>query len=92
MTAKNPDYLFWAAQAGIVRNVRRYVRSGGDVDAKDPWGNTALHIAALNGKPEVVRELRAAGADVEARDATGATAAEIAEAQGRDAVIEVLTA
>jgi ankyrin repeat protein len=92
MTGFDPDYLFWAAQAGIVKNVKRYVNSGADVDVTDQWGNTALHIAALHGKPEVASLLCAAGADRDAKDARGATPTEVAQAQGRVDVVGVLTA
>lgn len=90
MGKSNPGTLFWAAQAGIVSQVKRYIRTGGDVDAKDRWGSTALHIAALNGRPEIVRLLREAGADIEAPNASGRSALQVAQDQGRVDVVSVL--
>lgn len=90
MDSPNPETLFWAAQAGIRRQVKRYIRAGGDVDVRDRWGSTALHIAALNGRPEIVRLLREAGADVELPNAAGRTALDVARDQGRLDVVAAL--
>lgn len=44
-----------------------------DLQLKDPDGNTALHIAVLEGEFEYVNCLIQAGADTQAQDATGRT-------------------
>jgi len=89
---EDPSYLFWNARAGFSRNVRRYLRKGGDPDAVDPGGYTALHIAALNGHADVAAELLTARADVEMRDAFGRTALECARKQGRTEVVDLIEA
>lgn len=84
------SYLFWNSRAGYSLNVRRYLRHGGDPDAVDPGGYTALHIATLGGHADVVRELLAGGADTTAKDPRGQTARDIAVAQQRTDVVDLL--
>ena len=42
--------------------------NGAKVDAQDSWGQTPLHMAAENGKPDICRVLIDYGADVNAQD------------------------
>lgn len=44
-----------------------------DLNAKDEQGRTPIHLAALNGKPEVVLALASAGAEADALDGMGLT-------------------
>jgi ankyrin repeat protein len=60
--------------------VKLLLEAGANPDAKSPKGDTALHIAAHDGKLEPLRELVAGGADVTARNAAGQTALELVEA------------
>jgi ankyrin repeat protein len=53
--------------------VARLVRTGADIDLQDNNGSTALHFAAQEQRPEVVKLLLDAGADIEKRDKHGAT-------------------
>lgn len=92
MATLDDSYLFWNSRAGYSRNVRRYLRNGGDPNPVDPGGYTALHIATLGGHADVVRELLAAGADVTALDPRRQTALDIALAQDREDVAELLEA
>ena len=46
---------------------------GSDINAMNPAGETALHIASAQGYDTVVRVLVASGADVNARTARGLT-------------------
>lgn len=92
MATLDDSYLFWNSRAGYSRNVRRYLRNGGDPNPVDPGGYTALHIATLGGHADVVRELLAAGADVTALDPRRQTALDIAVAQQREDVVELLEA
>jgi hypothetical protein len=60
--------------------VKLLLESGANPNAKNRKGDTALHIAAHDGRLEVLRELVAGGADVAARNAAGQTALELVEA------------
>lgn len=92
MATLEPSYLFWNARAGYYLNVRRYLKKGGDPDAVDPGGYTALHIATLGGHVKVVRELLIGGADLTPTDPRGQTALDIATNQQREDIVELLTA
>ena len=59
--------------------VRLLLEAGANPNAVNPKGDTALHIAAHDGKLEPLRELVAGGADVNARNAAGQTALELVE-------------
>ncbi len=59
--------------------VKVLLEAGADPNAVNPQGDTALHIAAHDGRLEVLRELVAGGADVSARNAAGQTALELVE-------------
>jgi ankyrin repeat protein len=73
-----------------VRAVRKKVKAGADVNAKDAWGYTLLHKAARQGKEKVVRELVRLGADVNARDEFTYTALHRAAEYGRVEVVREL--
>jgi ankyrin repeat protein len=59
--------------------VRVLLEAGANPNAVNPRGDTALHIAAHDGRLEPLRELVAGGADVNARNAAGQTALELVE-------------
>jgi hypothetical protein len=56
--------LLRAAKEGQLHRVRRLLDSGANVDATTDLAETALHLAAKEGKREVVEALILAGADV----------------------------
>jgi ankyrin repeat protein len=60
--------------------VKLLLEAGANPNAASPKGDTALHIAAHDGKLEPLRELVAGGADVNARNAAGKTALQVVEA------------
>jgi ankyrin repeat protein len=59
--------------------VKLLLEAGADPNAVNPRGDTALHIAAHDGRLDVLRELVAGGADVTARNKAGQTALELVE-------------
>ncbi|HKE21077.1 MAG TPA: ankyrin repeat domain-containing protein [Bryobacteraceae bacterium] len=67
------DRFYDVIRAGDTAGMRELLRSGADVDGKDPRGATPLFYAASVGTPEAMRILIAAGADVNARTTFGAT-------------------
>jgi ankyrin repeat protein len=67
-----------AAMAGDMGAVGAYLRNGGDVNAKDYRGLTALICAALKCQTAVAKLLVDSGADLETRDNNGKTALALA--------------
>jgi ankyrin repeat protein len=65
---KMTDDLFEAAEQGRVEDVRRLLRDGVHVDARDQWRRTPLMLAAAARHLPVVRTLLAHGAHPNARD------------------------
>lgn len=63
--------LHWAAQHGHVEVVRTLIDNGADVNAKDVFGRTPLHLAVSH--PNVIALLLDAGASVDARDSLSNT-------------------
>jgi hypothetical protein len=59
--------------------VRVLLEAGADPDALNPKGDSALHIAAHDGRLGAIRELVSAGASVDLRNADGLTALELVE-------------
>jgi uncharacterized protein len=53
-----------AIKHGDVEAVRKFIRSGVNVDARDRYGQTALMLAAHQGHREIVEILIASGADL----------------------------
>ena len=80
-----------AAKRGDVESVRAELRSGGDVNAAEGDGFTALHWAAKRGDAELARVLLSAGADFRATTRLGAhQPLHVAAASGEAAVAEAL--
>ena len=61
---------------------------GAEIEAKDNYSSTALHLAATGGHAEVVKLLLDRGAAIEAKDRDGRTALSMA---GRAEVVELLS-
>lgn len=63
-----------------------------DIDAKDEYGRTPLHNAAIQGRKDLAEELIAQGADIKSRDNGGYTPLHGAAGFGQKDVAEVLIA
>jgi ankyrin repeat protein len=65
-----------------------------DINTRDKWGRTALHLAATVGDPGVIRLLLAKGADIEAEfaveDRGSLTSLQLATASGNHLAMDVL--
>jgi len=73
-TACDEDVLLGALE--------RLLGEGVALDAQDPRGLTALHLAALHGLPRIVQRLMREGAAREARDSLGRTPHDLAVLRG----------
>src|SRR5262245_58826924 len=62
------EALFAAARKGDVAAVRERLAAGADVNAKTPYGASALSFASEKGHLDVVRELLKANADPNVKD------------------------
>ena len=60
--------LYDAAKSGDIVKARQLLQQGADVNAKDQFLRTPLHVAASEGNAEVAKLLIEKGADVNARD------------------------
>jgi uncharacterized protein len=82
--------LFLAARDGDLVKINELLDAGVDPNAllRDEW--TALMIAALNDRPQVVASLLRRGAYPDAQNATGWTALMIAERKGHREVARLL--
>ncbi|MBC6412390.1 MAG: ankyrin repeat domain-containing protein, partial [Hyphomonadaceae bacterium] len=61
----NSSVFFATATAA---DVRRCLAAGAEVNARDTFGQTPLHLAAKKGNAETVTALVKAGADIEVRE------------------------
>ncbi len=60
-----------------------YIYTGADVNYTDLWSSSALHVAAMHGRPDAVQLICAAGADIDAMDWGGRTPLHLAAEYGR---------
>ena len=71
-TSKAPDIsIYEAVRDGKIKDVKKYLAAGGNVNAKNNLGDSPLHTAANYGHTEIANLLIAAGADVNAKDDLG---------------------
>jgi len=87
----------FAAGGGDIEIVKEFLAADADVNAKNKYGETALHYAARRGHKEIAELLIAKGADVNthslsARRAYEETALHFAAVQGHKEIAELLIA
>jgi len=80
-----------AAKKGDLKGIQSCLDVGWDVNAKDQYGQTALHKAAYNGKVDVIAALIKAGADVNAKSNDDDTALHLAAQKGKVDAIAALS-
>ncbi len=85
--------LFDAINRNDVAQVNELIAQGVDVNAKNKWGDSALHIASWKGDLTMFRILKDAGADINACDDVGKrTALHIASIHNQLAIVKELVA
>ena len=62
------EELLAASRAGDLAGVKTAIEHGAALEAKTPYGQTALYVSAMNGHEEVVRYLLDKGANTNIRD------------------------
>jgi len=72
-----------AAANKTVASLKLLAKSGVNLNAANPRGETALHLAARQGSNAIVRALVELGADLNAADRSGKTALDLAMQPGR---------
>jgi ankyrin repeat protein len=72
--------------------IQGLLAAGADVMARNEYGYTPLHYAALYGTPAIIQALLAAGADVMARNELGWTPLHRAAVSGTPASVQALLA
>ncbi|KAL0046978.1 hypothetical protein WJX82_003474 [Trebouxia sp. C0006] len=66
--------MWYAVDGGGRALIEVMLSHGLDINAKSPWGNTCLHVAACLGSDDVVHTLLENGADPNIGDDNGCTA------------------
>ena len=85
--------LLQATEAGDIVQMEALLAKGAEVNARNAYGWTPLHIAAAGGDPTVVALLLKHGANVHAQSHIGSTPLDNATTRGgRQAVIDLLLA
>jgi ankyrin repeat protein len=85
--------LLQATEAGDIAQMAALLTRGAEVNARNAYGWTPLHIAAVGGDPAVVALLLRHGADVHAQSHIGTTPLDSALTRGgRKAVMDLLLA
>jgi len=76
---------------GDMSRIRQFLEQEPDVNAKDEFGYTALHLAADRGNINVVELLLKHGADPTIKDGDGLSAAEIAQVAGHAEITKLVS-
>lgn len=90
LNVKKPSFrlsLVEAVKENHIITVKALLAAGADVNARDEFGETLLHVAAVRGYEEMSSMLIAEGARVDARDERGLTPMHAAAWGGHKAVL-----
>jgi len=90
VVARAQGTLIDAVRARDLATVQKLIAARADLNAAQPDGTTALHLAAHQDAVDVVQALIRAGANVKAANRYGATPLWLASINGSAAVIELL--
>mmetsp|Transcript_50195 Transcript_50195/g.94019 ORF Transcript_50195/g.94019 Transcript_50195/m.94019 type:complete len:725 (-) Transcript_50195:36-2210(-) len=82
--------LLAAARQGNTGGVQDALNAGANLLAKDRWGLTALHSAAIYGSPESISVLLEHRANIDELNMRGQSALHLAAAEGKDDAIVTL--
>ncbi len=69
--------IFTAVVSNDLRSVNQYIEAGKDLNVRDNYGSTPLHVACFLGRVEAASMLLAADASRDARNNDGLTAAQL---------------
>lgn len=84
------EHLLLAAENGSGEQAKTLPAKGGDVNAQDEYGRTALMKAAERGNLEVVKFFIDKGLDVNAKDKNGQTAVSLASVYDHSQIVQHL--
>lgn len=90
ITLKQPEETPSGNPGGYADVMRVLLENGSDINARDPWGRTALMIVAKAGDEDAFRLLLDWEADIHARDDRGFTALMYAAWQGHIEIVRAL--
>jgi hypothetical protein len=82
--------LIEASRIGDIEKVKKLLKEGADVNAKNGYDATPLHLASLHGHVEIVKLLIENGADVNAKSSYDVTPLHFAAYYGHIQVVKVL--
>lgn len=75
---------------GDVESIKEHIAFGSDLNVKDDYGSSPLHIAITFNKKEAARELILGGADLEIKSNDGSTPLITAAFYGRTEIVRTL--
>ncbi len=84
------ERLFGATIGGRARDVIKFLTVGANINAKNIYGDTPIHIAALLGHANIAAILLEDGADITMKNNNNQTVAEAAKEHGNDALANLL--
>jgi ankyrin repeat protein len=92
------DNLGQHGRTALFQAIRRYdleafewlLAKGADVNARDRWQQTPLHIAVMEGRADMVERLIREGADVNAKNYKGRTPLYFARTFNREEIVGIL--